>query len=112
MFIDLNAPDNSMCEEHRRLRNLWQNVVIQTAKQACESSQDAYNIYLWTNSASSRRVCEMAELDHDMIKKCFFRLQSDPDFRQRLRDELTSYKSRNTRRLSKESNLIQQELFI
>lgn len=111
MFIDLNAPDNSMSEEERRMVRLWQSVIIQAIKTACESAQKAYESYIWNQHKYGKLVCEFAMIDHDLISECFYRLQADDKYRRQLSESIYGYKSATKGSLTRSTNYIQTELF-
>lgn len=112
MFIDLNAPDNSMCEERRRLVKLWQGVLIQAIKTACESAQDAYDMYVWHQHEYGKLVCEFALIDYGVVNDCLFKMQSDNEYRRQLSQAIYCYKSKSAKPMSTmRKSIIQQELF-
>lgn len=109
MFIDSLAPDNSISNEHKRLIKLWQNVVIAAFREACASPQAAYSAYNWSRGSNCKEVCQMANLSHDLVSGCFYKMQDD-EYRQQIREKTFQFKS-NTTGFNKENKAIQQELF-
>lgn len=112
MYIDLNAPDNSTSEMERQYMKLWQHVLINFARQACESRQEAYNYYNWSKGIDCRMVCEFANIDVDAVRVFFKEMHEDTSDKAEILKSLKFFKSATKGLARRSSQYVQPELFI
>ena len=65
-YTDLNAPDNNTGDIAER--DLWRAVLTQAALDACENAQEAYKGSLWIKDWYAELLCELADIEHSIVK--------------------------------------------
>lgn len=68
--------DQDLDKEFMGMRRLWRSVIIQVMRDACGSSQGAYNALIWARSSDGATVCDMAGVDISSTGLFFERLAS------------------------------------
>lgn len=93
IFVDLNSYFNETAKDYGYQR-LWRSVVIQALKDATESQQAAYDMYIWSKTEAAETVFNFAELPPSLIINLLENISQSETKRYNTINQLMYFKSK------------------